>query len=143
MVEQQLEQDLENMFYDPPSGPLDSKIFSPLHSQMQAELGSSGMYYPFTNDFNSGPNGVQFQYGTNEPDDISEFLDSVLNNSEDAEMNVSLGSETMKNEISVKEEAEPEAKVAQVLVSPVLSYFLLLWSCKFFPTNCVEFCCNV
>jgi hypothetical protein len=105
--QQQLEQDLENMFYDPPSEQLDCKIFSPLHSQMQAELGSSGMYYPVTNDFNSGPNGVQFQYGTNDADDISEFLNSVINNSE----------ESLDAEIVVKEEAEPEAKVAQVLFS--------------------------
>ncbi|KAF3432720.1 hypothetical protein FNV43_RR23822 [Rhamnella rubrinervis] len=115
-TEDQLEQDLEKMFYDPPSGPLDCKIFSPLHSQMQAELGSSGMYYPVTNDFNSGPNGVQLQYGTNESDDISEFLDSLINNSEeffDPEMNMSIGSETVKNEIGVEEVAGPEARVVQ------------------------------
>lgn len=106
---------------------------------MQAELGSSGMYYPATNDFNSGPNGVQLQYGTNESDDITEFLDSVINNSEflDPEMNMSIGSETMKNEIGVKEEAEPEARVTQVMVSSssrVTSYHFGLASS---PTNCV------
>ena len=74
------------MFYAPPES-LDCKIFSPLHSQMQAELGSSSMFYPVTSDCSIiGHNGVQFQYGTNETDDVSQFLSSVLIN--DFEENV-------------------------------------------------------
>lgn len=84
---------------------------------MHVELGPT-VYYPVTNDFNSGNNEVQYQYGTHESDDIAEFLDSVINNSEDwdASKNMIIGRETTTNEIGVKLEADQEAKVAQVLV---------------------------
>ncbi|KAM6586276.1 hypothetical protein CsatA_008881 [Cannabis sativa] len=72
-VDVQLRQDLD-MFYDPPSETyVDCKMFSPLHSQMQSELGSTCAYYPGT-----GEN----QYGTNESDDITQFLNSILNDFE-------------------------------------------------------------
>lgn len=79
------------MFYDPPAPEtLDCKIFSPFYSQMRAELGSSCMF-PVT-DCSNGNDGVPFQYGTNEPDDIANFLNNILN---DREENISdeLGSE--------------------------------------------------
>ena len=75
------------MFYDPQFEPQfepqDWPLFSPLYAQMQAELGSSGMYFAAHNDFNSGNNGVQFPHGSNESDDISEFLKSALCNPEE------------------------------------------------------------
>lgn len=74
---------------------------------MQAELGSSCMYYPVANDCSTGHSGVQFQYGTNESDDVTQFLKSILNNSgEDAtedfgtENNQVVESTTMTNAVS-------------------------------------------
>ncbi|CAN6564643.1 unnamed protein product [Malus baccata var. baccata] len=62
-----------DMFYDPPQEPL----FSPLHSQMHAELGYYGR-----NDFSNDHQGVTFPYGTNEQDAyVSDFLSSILNSS--------------------------------------------------------------
>ncbi|KAI3517784.1 hypothetical protein L1887_17003 [Cichorium endivia] len=54
---------------DPVPDHLDSKIFSPLHSQMHLEFGSSYLGNP--------DDSLQYQYGTNAKD-IMEFLDSVL-----------------------------------------------------------------
>nr|ALO20339.1 NAC domain-containing protein [Momordica charantia] len=63
---------------------LDSKLFSPLHLQMQAELGSSGIYYSDSNYLNCGANAGHIQSGTKESDAyISQFIESVLNSSED------------------------------------------------------------
>lgn len=56
---------------------LDWKIFSPLHSQMQAELGSSYLYDPVNLDMGNENKGMPFQYGTNAID-INKFLNSVL-----------------------------------------------------------------
>lgn len=67
-----LEEDLSK-FYLPSLEPLDSKLFSPLHSQLQVELGS-GMQYPV----DSSCSGLEFQYGSNNYD--PGFLNSVLNN---------------------------------------------------------------
>ncbi|XP_062147475.1 protein NTM1-like 9 isoform X2 [Alnus glutinosa] len=92
-VDLQLEEAL-NMFYDLPMESPDGKIFSPLHSQMQSELGSSGGYFTMPNDLNNGHIGVQLQYGLNEPDaSISEFLDSIFCNPD----------ETLRNLGSVKD----------------------------------------
>lgn len=73
------------MFFASTPERLDCKIFSPLHSQMQAELGSSYIYYPVGTDCSNGHSDLQYQYGTNESDDVTQFLKNVLNNSgEDA-----------------------------------------------------------
>ncbi|KAI8028864.1 NAC domain-containing protein 91 [Camellia lanceoleosa] len=62
------------------------KIFSPLHVQMQVEFGSSYEFrYPGASDMGHGHNGVPFQYGTNNAQDITEFLDSVLVSSDESE----------------------------------------------------------
>jgi hypothetical protein len=58
------------MHYEPQFEPQDWTLLSPIHAQMQAELGSSGIYFSAHNDFNSGNYGVQFPYGSNEPDEI-------------------------------------------------------------------------
>lgn len=55
----------------------DWKIFSPLHSQMQSELGNQYLYSSFTGDINNSQHNIPFQYGTN-ASDINEFLGSVL-----------------------------------------------------------------
>ncbi|XP_059432000.1 NAC domain-containing protein 91-like isoform X2 [Corylus avellana] len=69
-----------NMFFESPMEPPYGKIFSPIHSQMQSELGSSGMYLPMPND--------------NEPDfNMAEFLDSILCNPD----------ENLRNVVSVKD----------------------------------------
>ncbi|GMP25072.1 hypothetical protein CsSME_00002109 [Camellia sinensis var. sinensis] len=62
------------------------KIFSPLHVQMQVEFGSSYEFrYPGASDMGHSHNGVPFQYGTNNAQDITEFLDSVLVSSDESE----------------------------------------------------------
>ncbi|XP_055825602.1 protein NTM1-like 9 isoform X2 [Solanum dulcamara] len=75
-----LEKELGN-FCDPSSQP-DWKIFSPLHSQMQVELGSSYLQAPLNNDICGYQKDVQFQYGTN-AHEINDFLDSILINSDE------------------------------------------------------------
>lgn len=74
------------MLYEPPLESLDWKIFSPLHSQVLAELGSCMPYLVNSSNWHSG---VQFEYGNNDAD-ISQFLDTVINNSEDVEDDVHL-----------------------------------------------------
>ncbi|KAK2972804.1 hypothetical protein RJ640_028332 [Escallonia rubra] len=76
--------ELENAlrdFCDPVTEPPDSKIFSPLHSQMQLELGSSYLFNSKAGDsncdFNNNQDGMQFEYDTNALD-ITEFLNSIL-----------------------------------------------------------------
>ncbi|XP_010426468.1 PREDICTED: NAC domain-containing protein 62 [Camelina sativa] len=60
---------------------LDCKLFSPLHSQFQCELGGS-TFQPGSSNFSGNETNnfqVQTQYGTNEVDTyISDFLDSIL-----------------------------------------------------------------
>ncbi|XP_059628908.1 NAC domain-containing protein 14-like [Cornus florida] len=87
VVDVQSDPELEEMlkaFCDPVLGPPDEKIFSPLHLQMQMELGSSYSNFPATNNTSNDHNGVQFQCGSNELDFTefldSEFVDSVLVN---------------------------------------------------------------
>ena len=66
--------------------PLDSKLFSPLRSQLQAELGSSGIYYSDSNylNFDTNANAVQqLQSGTEESDYIYQFIDSFDCNLDD------------------------------------------------------------
>lgn len=73
---QDLEKELGN-FCDLSSQPFDWKIFSPLHSQLQVELGSSYLQAPLNNDSGAYQKDVQFPYGTNALD-INDFLNSVL-----------------------------------------------------------------
>ncbi|CAK9158264.1 unnamed protein product [Ilex paraguariensis] len=60
-------------FYDPMPEPL----FSPLHSQMQVELGYSCLFGPLNSDIGNNCNWMQFQADTNALD-ITEFLDMAL-----------------------------------------------------------------
>nr|AHJ79190.1 NAC domain protein NAC49 [Gossypium hirsutum] len=63
-------------FCDPMMEPLDWKLFSPLHSQIEAE-GAPWMFDHVGNSFG----GVKFEHGTNEND--AEFMNSILNNLDD------------------------------------------------------------
>ncbi|GLU21351.1 hypothetical protein SLE2022_374960 [Rubroshorea leprosula] len=97
--------------------PLDYKIFSPLHSQLQVELGSSCMLYPGDN--NDG--ALEFPFGTNESDAYaSDFLDSVLRNSAEPSGDACGGQKnpTIENE-TVNDAAFVD--VAQGLLDPELS----------------------
>ncbi|KAG6746558.1 hypothetical protein POTOM_048910 [Populus tomentosa] len=68
-----------NWFIDSPPEPLDYKIFSPLHVQVQSAMGSSSMIYPGNNELSASNTGLQFNNGANETDaDTSDFLDSLL-----------------------------------------------------------------
>lgn len=60
--------------------PQDSKIFSPVHSHMKLEFGSSYLYSANPDIFGTTHN--EFEYGTNGIN-INEFLDSLLVNSEE------------------------------------------------------------
>nr|XP_023872526.1 NAC domain-containing protein 30-like [Quercus suber]POE85815.1 protein ntm1-like 9 [Quercus suber] len=81
--------------------PLVSNMYSPLHSQVQAELYSSCTYHLSANDCHWG---VYDQYGTNEPDPIiSESRDSIykpdvyLRNASLSQNNLAVDDETVKN----------------------------------------------
>lgn len=68
-----------NWFIDSPPEPLDYKIFSPLHVQVQSAMGSSSMFYPGNNELSASNTGLQFNNGANETDaDTSDFVDSIL-----------------------------------------------------------------
>ncbi|XP_027159677.1 NAC domain-containing protein 14-like isoform X1 [Coffea eugenioides] len=73
---------LRDIFDDPIPEALDWKIFSPLHSQVQLELGSGYMCNPVSNDINCDAKSMASQYGTNTYD-VNKFLNSVLVNSDE------------------------------------------------------------
>ncbi|MCL7036203.1 hypothetical protein MKW94_016483 [Papaver nudicaule] len=58
---------------------LDSKVFSPLHLQVQDELGSYDMAFNFANDFSNEYNGMLLQDCMDDTS-VTNFLDEVLNN---------------------------------------------------------------
>jgi len=69
-----LEKALEGFWDASPEQHFDSKIFSPLHSQMHSELGSAYMNsYGMVNSGNEH-NGMQNQYGTNGMDFLETFM---------------------------------------------------------------------
>ncbi|KAK8558126.1 hypothetical protein V6N13_073802 [Hibiscus sabdariffa] len=68
-----------NHFYDPIAEPPDFKLFLPLHSPIEAE-GAPWMSGHVGNDFSE----AEFEHDANENEaSISDFLDSILNNSDD------------------------------------------------------------
>lgn len=73
----ELEKLLEE-FYPHVEQTADCKMFSPLHSQMQSELGNPYLYNSLTGDINNNQQSILFQYGTNATDDIENFLSSVF-----------------------------------------------------------------
>lgn len=71
---------LRGLFPDTNMEPPDAygKIFSPLHSQVQVEPGSSyGLQYPLDIEVDNDQRGAQLPHGTNE-DEINQLLDSVI-----------------------------------------------------------------
>ncbi|KAJ8536971.1 hypothetical protein K7X08_035372 [Anisodus acutangulus] len=125
-------------FCDPSSQPLDWKIFSPLHSQLQVEFGSSYLQAPLNNDLSTYQKDVQFQYGTNSLD-INDFLDSVIVNSDEFSCEDS-GQELASHHIDTKNCSitgpmikdsgscsESEAEVTQRLVVPDFFDPEVLW----------------
>ncbi|KAL2550858.1 NAC domain-containing protein 62 [Forsythia ovata] len=77
----ELEKALGSLCHPMPES-LDSKIFSPLHSQMETDFGNSYLGKPFSDNINSDDRAIPFHYGT-DADDITEFLNSVLVNSDE------------------------------------------------------------
>ena len=82
-------------------------MYSPLHSQVQAELYSSCTYHPSANDRHWG---VYDQYGTNEPDPIIfESWDSIykpdvyFRNASLSQNNLAVDDENLKNMASFKD----------------------------------------
>ncbi|XP_065861481.1 NAC domain-containing protein 91-like [Euphorbia lathyris] len=70
-------EDYLNWFDHPPEA-LDDKLFSPLHAQVQAEVGCS--YYSMPNDIGRRNNEMQYYQGTNETDAayVTSFLNDIL-----------------------------------------------------------------
>ncbi|KAK9994920.1 hypothetical protein SO802_024623 [Lithocarpus litseifolius] len=99
-----------NMFPDTPQ-PLGCDMLSPLHSHMQAELGSSCISYPFTNDLNSGYWRAHHQSGMNVPaPTFSESKDLTLINPDEffrkmssSQNNLAFDDGTLKNTVSDKD----------------------------------------
>ncbi|KAF7133541.1 hypothetical protein RHSIM_Rhsim09G0210500 [Rhododendron simsii] len=81
----ELEDMLRGLFPDTIMEPPEAhgKIFSPLHSQVQAELGySHDLQYPLDIEMGNGQRGAELLHGTNE-DEINQFLDSVILSTDD------------------------------------------------------------
>ncbi|KAE8663287.1 NAC domain-containing protein 86 [Hibiscus syriacus] len=111
-----------NHFYDPVTEPLDFKLFSPLHSQIEAE-GAPWMFGHVGNNVSE----TEFVHDTNENEaSISDFLDSILNNSDDyysvdtvSQINSAIQSDIPKDLATVMDGiscSKSEAEVAQILL---------------------------
>ncbi|KAL7146033.1 hypothetical protein ABFS83_06G014100 [Erythranthe nasuta] len=102
----------------------DSKIFSPLHSQMQSELGNPYFYNSFTGDISSDQHNIPLQYGTN-ASDINEFLNSVLIDPEEQNVGDIYSTSPLDNPMLqwVKESnscSESESEVSQRQVGQIM-----------------------
>ncbi|XP_061984049.1 NAC domain-containing protein 14-like isoform X2 [Populus nigra] len=82
-VEAYLPLDENSPLYEPMSGEPDCKVFSPMRSQIPADLG----YYmdsPYASDFGNNQNGFSCLDGTSEQDvSLTELLDDYINNHDD------------------------------------------------------------
>lgn len=111
-----------NHFYDPMVEPPDRKFFSPLRSHVEAEQA------PWTfHQVGSSLSAVEVEHETNKNDaSISDFLNSILNNSDDyysvdssSQQYSANESETPKTMAVVEDgriRSEQDAEVAQVLM---------------------------
>lgn len=63
---------------NPEAQDANGKIFSPVHMHHMELRSSYNMHCTIGSDMENNHNGVQFQYGTNEHDNIADFLDSAL-----------------------------------------------------------------
>ncbi|KAK6275272.1 hypothetical protein POUND7_004981 [Theobroma cacao] len=110
-----------SQFYDPMPDSLYCKLFSPLHSQIEAEQ-APWMFNHVGNSFS----GVVIEHGTNENDaDISDFLNDILKNPDEccsddsgSQKNSTIESETPRAMAIGKDGSgsESDAEVAQVLL---------------------------
>ena len=119
--------------------PLGCNMLSPLHSHMQADLGSSCISYPFTNGLISGHWGVHHQSGTNESaPNISKSWNLTPYNPDgcsSSQNNLAFDDETQENMVSVKDNGSCRSSDAIAEVSEnsqVIFYLLIL---QVFPTN--------
>ena len=112
------------MFPDTPQ-PLGCNMLSPLHSDMQAELGSSCISYPFPNDLNNGYWRVHHQSDMNVPaPNFSESRDLTLINRDEcfrkmssSQNNLAFDDGTLKNMVSDKDNGSFSGSDANALVS--------------------------
>ncbi|KAG5235797.1 NAC family protein [Salix suchowensis] len=82
-VESYLPPDENSPLLEPMSDELDCKVFSPVRSQIPAELGYF-MDSLYASDFGNNQNGYSFQDGTSEQDvSLTELLDDFINNQDD------------------------------------------------------------
>ncbi|XP_047980506.1 NAC domain-containing protein 62-like isoform X1 [Salvia hispanica] len=102
----------------------DGKMFSPLHSQMQSELGNPFLYSDFNGDMNHNQQTIPFQYGTNAADDIEKFLNDVLVDSgEQSPPNIYNVDSMVKPSYSCSEsEGEVSQKPVDLFMLPVVSF---------------------
>lgn len=124
-----LEKALEG-FWDASPEHFDSKIFSPLHSQMHSELGSTYMNnYGMVNSGNEH-NGMQNQYGTNGMDFLETFMvESDQFSYDDSGYKDGSVAQILIPEVHVKDHeysSESDGEVIQVQVYYTL--LLMTWS---------------
>lgn len=98
---------------EPLPNSLDWKIFSPLHSQMQVELGSSYLYDPVNFEMGNDNKGMPFQYGTNAID-INKFLSSVLVGTNESSSEESFFCSALDCQTPTDVESEAEVTQGQV-----------------------------
>ena len=99
----------------------EGKMFSPLHSQMQSELGNPYFYNNVNGDISDSQQTFPFQYGTNATDDIEKFLNSVL---VDFEESINNGDNYVNSHVKASNScSESEGEVSQKQVRKFLCYF--------------------
>ncbi|XP_071709890.1 NAC domain-containing protein 91-like isoform X2 [Rutidosis leptorrhynchoides] len=106
-------------FWDPSPEHFDSKIFSPVHSHIQMDLGSQYMNNNEIVSAVNGPYGMQNQYGSNEMDFLEEtfLVDSEQVSFDDSVYLTSSLAQTSIPETRVKEQeysSESDGEVVQV-----------------------------
>ncbi|KAF5734934.1 hypothetical protein HS088_TW15G00431 [Tripterygium wilfordii] len=70
--------------YNPMYDQIDCKVFSPMQSQILAELAPPYMDLPYASDFGHDHNGLQFQNGTCEEDvSFSDLFDGIFTNNDE------------------------------------------------------------
>ncbi|MCD9561046.1 hypothetical protein HAX54_019980 [Datura stramonium] len=75
-------EELLGVFYDPSPEPLDWNFFSPLHSQLQVDTGSSNLHAPMTNEISCDQKDVQCHNRINVLN-TNEFFNSILVSSDE------------------------------------------------------------
>lgn len=120
-IGQAMQEDSGDVFAKVMSKPLDCTLFPPLHLPFPVEKGSSSMSHPVRNDLTTVDEKLQLPSESDA--DITEFLDSILNTSDenlfdesDSQWNPFFASETPSSMTFVKDSgsgSESDAEVAQ------------------------------